>query len=360
MDPAGPADVVATIHPCPECAALEGPWRGLELRAEASVFQSWTWIGTHLAEFGPPPLMVTARCCDRVVGLALLGRQSGRIWDLLRTPSLHLNETGCADRDSVMIEYNGILAERGLERPVMAACVAAMSGFGGWREWRLGGVSALWGKECRRQGMGLRVGSQSLAPYADFALFPPGDPLEGLSRNSRQQIRRALRLYEERGPLTVTRPASIPQALDWLDELEALHTPYWQSRGKPGAFANRHFRPFHRRLITDGGGDLLKVQAGGATIGVLYNFRHGGWAYSYQSGFAYEADDRLKPGLVCHLLAMRGYRDDGLRGYRFLAGDTRYKNSLANAKDELLWLIADPGDLGHGLERIIRQLGGRS
>jgi len=46
----------------------------------------------------------------------------------------------------------------------------------------------------------------------------------------------------------------------------------------------------------------------------------------------------LRPGLVCHLLAIEHYRRAGMRRYDFLGGDARYKRSFANGEIALLWL----------------------
>ncbi|MGE5548712.1 MAG: GNAT family N-acetyltransferase [Solirubrobacterales bacterium] len=354
--------VRAAIEPCPPPAELAPIWRDLESRArQPPFFLSWDWLGAVVAALGRPHALIKARLDDRVIGLALLGRRRGPLLDLLHTPSLHLNETGDPTRDAVMIEYNGILAERGLEAEATSACLDALADSDGWREIHLSGVPPSVLNACRRTGLEVRLRRTHRAPFADFNAMPAGDPLEALSRNSRQQIRRAIRLYEERGPLTVDRAATPEQATDWLDRLERFHTPYWQARGQPGAFANPHFRKLHRVLIESGfpACDLMRVRAGEADIGYLYNFRKAGWAYSYQSGFHYEEDERLKPGLVSHVLAMRLYRDMGLDGYRLLAGDSRYKNSLASGSDELLWAVAHRRDLGHCLEGLARRLLGR-
>jgi CelD/BcsL family acetyltransferase involved in cellulose biosynthesis len=330
--------IVALVEPCPPADELRRRWLELEGAAEPSFFLSWSWIGTLVGEFGPPPMILTALSGGRVVGLALLGRVKG--WGL-RRPSLHLNETGDPGRDGVMIEYNGILAERGLESKVEAACLSALLAASGWRELHLGGIGQAT-LEAFGRGGPLRVIQRSPAPYADLA-GARDDVLAPMSRNTRQQIRRAMRLYEERGPLSLERARTVDEALDWLDGLEALHTPYWHSRGKPGAFATPSFRPFHRRLIAaahpHGAVDLLRVSADGQVVGMLYNFRYRDSAYSYQSGFRYETDARLKPGLVAHTLAMQDYAGQGLSRYRFLAGDSRYKASLASASDQLAWAV---------------------
>jgi CelD/BcsL family acetyltransferase involved in cellulose biosynthesis len=81
------------------------------------------------------------------------------------------------------------------------------------------------------------------------------------------------------------------------------------------------------------------VNAGTHVVGYLYNFVHRGWVAAYQSGFDFSEDaDRLKPGMVCHLLAMEHYRQAEMQAYDFLGGEARYKRTFANAETELLWL----------------------
>jgi CelD/BcsL family acetyltransferase involved in cellulose biosynthesis len=86
--------------------------------------------------------------------------------------------------------------------------------------------------------------------------------------------------------------------------------------------------------------DILRAQAGDSVLGYLYNLRWRGIAYTYQSGFCFEQDPQARPGLVAHVLAIRRYRDEGMSDYRFLAGNARYKLSLATGTDSLLWMVA--------------------
>ncbi len=85
--------------------------------------------------------------------------------------------------------------------------------------------------------------------------------------------------------------------------------------------------------------DLLQLRAGSKIIGCLYNFVHDGAAYAYQSGFAYDEDARHKPGLVTHAMAAERYLSAGLGRYLLLAGESRYKTSLATAADTMHWLV---------------------
>ena len=48
-------------------------------------------------------------------------------------------------------------------------------------------------------------------------------PLDCLSANTRQQIRRSMRLYEKRGQLDIARARDVPEAMSFLDGLKELH-----------------------------------------------------------------------------------------------------------------------------------------
>jgi CelD/BcsL family acetyltransferase involved in cellulose biosynthesis len=78
---------------------------------------------------------------------------------------------------------------------------------------------------------------------------------------------------------------------------------------------------------------------------LLYNFIEAGKVSYYQSGLVYRDDPRLKPGLVAHALTIQRAADAGLREYDLLAGDYRYKRSLATASRDLVWLRLERGNL---------------
>ena len=92
------------------------------------------------------------------------------------------------------------------------------------------------------------------------------------------------------------------------------------------------------------------------TIGCLYNFVHRGRVYAYQSGFHASRDNRLKPGLVSHFKAIELNYRLGNRTYDFLAGDARYKRSLSNASNQLLWLVAQRPKFAFWAENRLRDL----
>jgi hypothetical protein len=76
---------------------------------------------------------------------------------------------------------------------------------------------------------------------------------------------------------------------------------------------------------------------------------HDGWVLNYQSGFLYECNSRLKPGLVSYVLSVEDSILRQERGYDLLAGFAGHKPHLAN-QERVLKCIA----LGHdGPERRI-------
>jgi CelD/BcsL family acetyltransferase involved in cellulose biosynthesis len=329
------APPVIEIAPVEDFAALAPVWRDLEQRAACSFFQSWAWTGCLAEKRFADPWLLSARCGDKVVGLALFNR--GRHAGLSR-PIL-LGESGRAELDSIFIEHNGPVLDREAPADLASRCWTALAEKFGKAKWLISGTTE---EVCSTLPSDriARIAARRPAPYLDIS--PDIDPLDGCSANTRQQLRRSLRAWEEIGPLVLD-IASSDRADLYLDALAELHTRYWTGRGKPGAFAGSFFGRFHHALLHRASPgqsvDVIRVSAGDRVAGYLYNFVHDGWVAAYQSGFDFGADaGRLRPGLVCHLMAIRHYRQVGMRRYDFLGGEARYKRSLANAEIPLVWL----------------------
>jgi len=327
---------VITIEPVEDFAALAPVWRALERRADCSFFQSWAWTGCLAEERFAEPWLLTARRGDRSIALALFNRglRAG-----LTRPIL-LGESGKAELDTIFTEHNGLLLDRDEPDGLAAQCWAALAERFGAARWLISGTrevtcAALPGDRIAR------IRAHRPAPYLD--LSPDIDPLAGFSANTRQQLRRSLRAWEKIGPLMLEVAATEDQADQYLAALAELHQSYWNARGKPGAFAEPFFGRFHQTLLHRASDrqsiDLIRIRAGERVAGYLYNFVHEGWVAAYQSGFDFGPDaDRLRPGLVCHLMAIQHYAQAGIRRYDFLGGEARYKRSLANAEIPLVWL----------------------
>jgi len=329
---------------------VEPVWKELEDRTgEPSVFLSRPWMGAWTEVFGAsvrPEALLWRTASGEVVGCALVSVREQHVGPFAVRRAF-LNATG---ENAVASEHNDLLALPAHRPEIVAALVERLLGLG------VEELSLVRFKESGGEEIVARWPTPVLSldwsedPFVDLeALRCEGAPyLSALSSNTRAQIRRSMRLYvEEHGPLSIEAAPNVDVALAWLAELEKLHKERWGAQGLPGAFASEDVRRFHRLVIRGAWADpsalstdLLKVRSGTTIIGLLYNLRRRGSVCFYQSGLAYSADNRLKPGLVAHALAAQHYLDAGEREYDFLAGEpeaTQYKRSLSTRSRRMLW-----------------------
>jgi CelD/BcsL family acetyltransferase involved in cellulose biosynthesis len=323
-------------------AALGHRWRDLERRSDSSFFQSWTWVGCLAAERFADPVLVEATEAGRTVALGLFNRVRRRIGP----STLYLAEAGAADLDSPYVEQNGILTEAGCSPELGVLCLRAVAAT---CDVVLSGVGEAVCTSARRAACLIHITRRRPSWFIDLAAVRQqgGDYLAERSANTRQQLRRSNRFYELYGPIVLTHAKSLEAAHAMLDRMADLHQAAWEGRGKPGSFASPFFRRFHHALIEAGLPrkelTVMQISCGETIIGFLYNFIWGGRMSAYQSGFAYRGDEsRAKPGLTCHFAAIRDALDQGLDIYDFLAGDDRYKRSLADQSHQQFWLEAGP------------------
>ncbi|MCC6914633.1 MAG: GNAT family N-acetyltransferase [Rhodospirillaceae bacterium] len=353
-----PRDLLVTVttESCPLWGELEARWRDLENRADGSFFTSWTWIGAWLATFGgsgqaPRAHLLIARAGDAIVGLAVVGER--RAGGFLRSGvAAALNQSGEPEDDALFIEYNDFLLDRRFAPQTRAAMLRFIADTGASRrEFRLSGATPALHRAVTESGLSHWVVRDRVCPWIDLTKVPPGlsGYLAVLSRNTRRQIQQSLRLYEAEGKVQLTPARTAADAEIMLDEMHTLHRKSWRDRrGHEGAFGSSRFMRFARHLAAKGTAhgsvQLMRVSSGPNSIGYLLNFVHRGQIYAYQSGFSYRDDNRFRPGLVTHALAVVQAREQGCLGYHFMAGEGRYKASLANTDEHLFWMTLRQGD----------------
>ena len=338
------------IGPAPGPEAIEPEWRALLARANASFFLSWPWIATWLERHGPVARLARIRHEDETVALALLVERKRGLGPLT-TRTSYLHATGDRDADRIAVEYNDLLAARGYE---VAARITLLDGLLSGRRRSRAVVLPMVGGEMEAAaaaaGLRSRRRSESRCAVVDLEAIRRwgSDYLQHLSSSARAQIRRAVRLYEARGPLRIEAAHDAAEAVAWLEPLAALHEARFRSKGLRGAFSVPGFVEFHRALVTrawpEGGVELLRIRAGDEVIGYLYNFLWRGWVGYYTSGFVYTDDNRLKPGLVAHWLAIERHLAAGRRIYDFMAGESRYKATLGEPGPVLFDLVVERDD----------------
>jgi CelD/BcsL family acetyltransferase involved in cellulose biosynthesis len=338
------------VLPADEWKGIAPVWTDLIERARPDSFYLGPhWLRSWLEVYGGSlrPSLLVVRDRGQTVGGCLLIARPGRVGPL-RVRRLYLNSCPEARGVDTYPEYNGLVALPGWHARVAAALREHLAARG-WDEFIARACATAEGFEALRvafHGYPLRVVRRP-SFYVDLAaLRQAGREHEAaLSANTRAQLRRTRKLYAQAGATDVEAAPDLPTAAAWFEEMVALHGQGWSRRGQRGAFATEDVLHFHRRLIAEafaaGAVLMLRLRAGARTIGVLYNFVHGGRVYAYQSGFAPESDNRLKPGLAAHGAAIRFCLARGLAEYDFLAGDERYKESLSTAAREQTWITVE-------------------
>jgi len=337
-------------------------WRALERRARPPYFLSFafveSWLGA-LPERLRPPLFALSRDGE-LAALFFLGARRVVRHRVLPSRARYLNITGDERFDELTLEHNALLSEPGT--PI---------GLSEWLELLPGTWDELFLPALASDGFPGRALGEPIAdgrvlierqvdsPYVDLARVraEEGGYLSLLGANTRAQIRRAERGY---GELALEVAGSTGQAADIFAELVELHERHWRGREQPGAFSDPWILQFHRQLIEQrlphGEIQLIRVRSKLATIGCLYNFVWQGRVLFYQSGFASFEDPRLKPGYVCHALAVEHNALLGHSLYDFLGGDARYKQNLGTGKTSLLWARVQRPLVRFTLERRLRDI----
>lgn len=365
----------ATSSIAGDTGELGRDWLDLQSRADCSYFQSWGWISTWLerAVGDLQPLVIRVRFGSTLIGLGIFTARTIRRHMVIRSDASFLNEYPFNGRNMV-IEYNGLLADRGYEQAVYSEtidhllqieppCDELYFGALGDHAYRVLCNAA----ECRwSDRASVRLLEESPASSVDLKQFGDGVDayLATLNKNRRLQIRRSLRLYEEQSPVSLESAATAEEALDFLDGLKELHTVRWQARGQGGSFANLRWEAFHRSLIAArfGSGEiqLLKVGNADGPIGYLYNLVWRGHVYVLQTGFRHSEDKRLMPGYVVHALAIAHNRSEGMAVYDLMHGDSLYKRLLCNRQETLRWLVVQRKRWRYELEERLIKLARRA
>jgi CelD/BcsL family acetyltransferase involved in cellulose biosynthesis len=316
--------------------ALAGEWRDLEQWAGNTVFLSWQWIGVWLSVFKPEARLLRVRHGNRIVGLGVVARSVERRHGLLFSRCLYLHQTGRESEDQIWIEYNGFLSGRGYESAVAVACLEYLKTRElDWDEFVIGAADENYVQSLSKAaGLFSHVRWEAPCFGIDLSSLRCSEQsyLDSLSGNSRHQIRRSLRLYEQIGEVQLERPKTLEEAELVWESIAPYHLARWGDKTGESGFANPDFVRFHQSFIRTnwkiGGVDLIVLKAGDEVIAIFYNFLYRNRVYFYLAGIRSESDNRLKPGMLGHALCVEDYLDRGFDFYDFMGGEERYKRQL--------------------------------
>jgi CelD/BcsL family acetyltransferase involved in cellulose biosynthesis len=341
---------------------LSKDWSLLEESAEANFFLSWSWIGAWLESYTPNADVLSVHYKGELVALSLLCKSSFSSWKRFTTRRLHINQTGDPVLDQIWTEYNGILCSSVHEPQVQVLLMPFLvDHYAGWDELQVGAITQHLAKTLHESSGLTRLDLWHSPSYGvDLDVLTSGrlNFLDSLSRNSRYQIRRSLKLYAEEGGIKLQFAQTEQDAQLFFNEIAPLHMKKWGTRPGESGFSNPAFLRYHQNLIKGafplGQVDLIKISCGERVLGYIYNFLYKGRVYFYLSGLVSEPDSKLKPGLCAHALSIQHYMDKGYRFYDFMGGQDRYKSNLGKVHEELYHISLQKPHLKFKIESFLR------
>lgn len=352
------------ISPLKEWVHLRDEWLALEEKCQTSFFLSWTWISAWLSSYQPDVDLLRVFHQGELVSLALLTKSNFSQWKRFASRRLHIHQTGEPSQDQIWTEYNGLLADPRHEEAVYAVLLPYLEkNYPAWDELVIGAITRSVALKLEQSSSLSRLDLWHSPSYGvDLKRIPKHFPdyLSSLSRNTRYQIRRSFKLYEEHGGLSLHFAADVEEALLFFREAGPLHLEKWGRGLGESGYSNPAFVRFHEHLIREAFPlkqvDLIKVCCGQQAIGFLYNYLYRGQVYFYLSGLITEKDAKLKPGLCAHSLAIQHYIDNGYSFYDFMGGQDRYKASLGEVHAELFHIALQKPHLKFKIEAFLRSV----
>lgn len=326
-----------------------------------SIFLASPWIASWLQTIGDKAEIYSLQFYNeqkKLVGICFITRATVRRRKFFKIEQLSLNESEVKD-NKFIIEYNGILHDPEFLDDVHYAFIEFLASSGlKFDELRINAVEAEAFHSLKKlcAGFGLKfIEDESSKAYSTNLHGYEGDPdnyIASLSKSKREQIRRSIKYFRQFGDPTLEFASSRDECLEFFNKLGELHQRSWNSRGTDGAYASQNWVDFHSRLITNYPDrvQLIRISYGSHILGYLYNLIDGKVAYSIQSGFNYSADKNDRPGIVSHFMVTNDYIRGAMKRYEYLAGDSQYKRSLANAHRQFSWYLVQKKNLKMRIE----------
>ncbi|MCG7988075.1 MAG: GNAT family N-acetyltransferase [Candidatus Thiodiazotropha weberae] len=340
-------------------------WKRLQFENDHSYFISWEVISYWLrhVDKNVPLFCVVFEDHGKPEACAILTYRTNWKHRFIPSRTISLNSSGLAKYDRLFwIEYNGILGQNCTKETIEALLNIFPHGcdevlFPGM-DFSSDLTQTL--KTQQFTGFAFTEDNVQTAYYVDLAKVRENnnDLLPLIKSNTRSQIRRSYRIYREQGSVIFECADTTKYALDIFSELFDLHKMAFKQRNRVSHFSTSQAYDFHRKFIQErfdfGEIQMIRVSTKKGTIGCLYNFVYQGRVYFFQNGMNYQKDNRLKPGLICHVEAIQHNAIQGNDFYDFLAGNERFKASLSNGNNaSMIWGRLQRRSLPFVLERWI-------
>jgi hypothetical protein len=319
---------------------LAHKWVALQGESNSLAFVSWFWIKQWLAQKNLTAnncLCVEVTLGQNTVGLALFGIKTKRVFWGLSFNQYFLHKSGNIKEDQTWIEHNTFLVHKNYEQPLVDEICQEIAKIEHIDDIKIGLSSPHFIDTLNFAGFKLRTELSSPGYLVNLAGYKTlDDYLASLSKNTRSHIKRSIKLLNEQSPLQLVLAKNADERDKVLQNIADLHRIKWRSTIYGSGFDNPCFYQFHQALIQDEHSAqncrLYTLYQDDVALGHVYLLTQGDTWTFYLSALNFNADNRIKVGLVIHSLIIEQAIKQGITVYDFLAGEAQYKNSLSNAQ----------------------------
>lgn len=339
---------------------LQQKWLSIQEGQRLPFFLTWSWISCWLETYSPNIVIISARYRNRIVAIGLFTCSTQIRHGFVKSRQYRLHQMGDPLLDQIWMEYNDFICIDKYRVAAVNACIRALQkSENNWNEIILSMISTSRAGDIQKAISGSHVLLTNPCYVKNLENIKGKNPqyLATLNSNTRYQIRRSIRLYQQlHGDIKYKFAQNVEEALALFHEAGKYHVLRWEDSG----FKNKQFMLFHENLIKksieNNSVDLMKITSGDTTVAILYFHLVGRDVYFYLQGINYESNKKLKPGLVAHTLAAQYYLDKGMRKYDFMGGYSQYKCQLSNPAEGLVTLFIQKPSLIFSIENIGRKI----
>ena len=319
-------------------------WRKLEEQSsEHSIFQSWSWIDCWLEIAKKHIRPIIFKDNGNIIGMCFIGFGKSYDCKFFKFKTVFPFLSGSSHIDIITSEYNRIICLPEYEDVVHDALIRFLK-----NDKRISKISRIiipcisekhsliYKNASKDIDWDFNIYKTVNAAYIDFNKIRKDndDYNTHFSKSLKNDIRRCEKIYVEKyGNIKLERPENVTQAQNWLQELGKLNKVRFKNKGVNSAWDYpelvRMHRAFLNRQFSAQNVEIIRLCVGTTPIGYLYNFIYRGVVSFYMSGFRYEDDNRLIPGLLTHSYTIRDHFLNGKNIYDFMAGDQSYKYRMS-------------------------------
>lgn len=319
---------------------LQQQWLLIQEGKNLPFFLTWSWISCWIETYNPELITVSAKYNSKTVAIGLFTCSVDNRHGFIKSRQLRLHQMGHALLDQIWMEYNDFISTDEHKVQAVNACLQALQLHNNeWDEIVLSMMIDSRARDVRKQTNNSYIMNVSPSYAVNMNLIKQEnkDYLAILKPNTRHQIRRSIRLYQQyHGKIKFIFAQDVEQALKLFHEAGKYHILRWDDSG----YKNQKFIQFHENLIKNTFNKknmaFMKVSAGDSMIAVLYFHLVNKNVFFYLQGINYETDKKLKPGLVAHSLATQYFLERGMNSYEYMGGYSQYKRQLASPREDLV------------------------